>query len=58
MLSLVGDYSVELCGVVLHVGNAEVVSSRLSKKKSGTVSILAVTGKEAFEAYRENKKML
>ena len=55
------DYSVELCGGT-HVGNtSEIGLFKIVKEEgigSGTRRILAVTGKEAFEAYREQEDAL
>lgn len=57
----VGDYSVELCGGT-HVGNtAEIGLFKIVKEEgigSGTRRLLAVTGKEAFLAYRETEDAL
>ena len=57
----IGDYSVELCGGT-HVGNtSEIGLFKIVKEEgigSGTRRILAVTGKEAFEAYREQEDAL
>lgn len=57
----IGDYSVELCGGT-HVGNtSEIGLFKIVKEEgigSGTRRILAVTGKEAFEAYREQEEVL
>ena len=57
----IGDYSVELCGGT-HVGNtSEIGIFKIVKEEgigSGTRRILAVTGKEAFEAYREEEEAL
>ena len=54
----IGDYSIELCGGT-HVGNtSEIGLFKIVKEEgigSGTRRILAVTGKEAFEAYREQE---
>ncbi|GGE25705.1 alanine--tRNA ligase [Streptococcus himalayensis] len=57
----IGDYSVELCGGT-HVANtAEIGIFKIVKEEgigSGTRRILAVTSKEAFEAYREEEEAL
>ena len=57
----IGDYSIELCGDT-HVGNtSEIGLFKIVKEEgigSGTRRILAVTGKEAFEAYREQEDAL
>ena len=57
----IGDYSVELCGGT-HVGNtSEIGLFKIVKEEgigSGTRRILAVTGKEAFEAYRDQEDAL
>ncbi|MBP2620172.1 alanine--tRNA ligase [Streptococcus panodentis] len=57
----IGDYSVELCGGT-HVGNtSEIGIFKIVKEEgigSGTRRILAVTSKEAFEAYREEEEAL
>ena len=57
----IGDYSIELCGGT-HVGNtSEIGLFKIVKEEgigSGTRRILAVTGKEAFEAYREQEDAL
>ncbi|HFI0049214.1 TPA: alanine--tRNA ligase [Streptococcus suis] len=57
----VGDYSVELCGGT-HVGNtAEIGIFKILKEEgigSGTRRIIAVTGREAFLAYRDQEDAL
>ncbi|HFI0150624.1 TPA: alanine--tRNA ligase [Streptococcus suis] len=57
----IGDYSVELCGGT-HVGNtAEIGLFKILKEEgigSGTRRIIAVTGREAFLAYREQEDAL
>ncbi len=57
----IGDYSVELCGGT-HLGNtSEIGLFKIVKEEgigSGTRRILAVTGKQAFEAYRAQEDAL
>ena len=57
----IGDYSIELCGGT-HVANtSEIGLFKIVKEEgigSGTRRILAVTGKEAFEAYRQQEDAL
>ncbi|HEM4056180.1 TPA: alanine--tRNA ligase [Streptococcus suis] len=57
----IGDYSVELCGGT-HVGNtAEIGIFKILKEEgigSGTRRIIAVTGREAFLAYRDQEDAL
>ncbi|HEM5273527.1 TPA: alanine--tRNA ligase [Streptococcus suis] len=57
----IGDYSVELCGGA-HVGNtAEIGIFKILKEEgigSGTRRIIAVTGREAFLAYRDQEDAL
>ncbi|HFU4376651.1 TPA: alanine--tRNA ligase [Streptococcus suis] len=57
----IGDYSIELCGGT-HVGNtAEIGIFKILKEEgigSGTRRIIAVTGREAFLAYRDQEDAL
>ncbi|HFI0353381.1 TPA: alanine--tRNA ligase [Streptococcus suis] len=57
----IGDYSIELCGGI-HVGNtAEIGIFKILKEEgigSGTRRIIAVTGREAFLAYRDQEDAL
>lgn len=58
---VIGDYSVELCGGT-HVSNTSVIGLfKIVKEEgigSGTRRILAVTSKQAFEAYRKEEDAL
>lgn len=57
----IGDYSIELCGGT-HVGNtSEIGIFKIVKEEgigSGTRRILAVTGREAYMAFREEEDAL
>lgn len=57
----IGDYSVELCGGT-HLGNtSEIGLFKIVKEEgigSGTRRILAVTGQQAFEAFRDQEELL
>ena len=57
----IGDYSVELCGGT-HVANtSEIGLFKIIKEEgigSGTRRLLAVTGKEAFKAFRDQEDTL
>ncbi|MGT2883562.1 alanine--tRNA ligase [Streptococcus ferus] len=57
----IGDYSVELCGGTHLANTSEIGLFKIVKEEgigSGTRRILAVTSKEAFEAYREEEEAL
>ena len=57
----IGDYSVELCGGTHLKNTAEIGIFKIIKEEgigSGTRRILAVTGREAFSAYRETEDTL
>ena len=57
----IGDYSIELCGGT-HVGNtSEIGIFKIVKEEgigSGTRRILAMTGREAYMAFREEEEAL
>ena len=57
----IGDYSIELCGGTHMKNTSEIGLFKIIKEEgigSGTRRILAVTSKEAFEAYREEEDVL
>ncbi|MGT2928922.1 alanine--tRNA ligase [Streptococcus dentasini] len=58
---VIGDYSIELCGGT-HLGNtSEIGLFKIVKEEgigSGTRRILALTGQQAFEAFREEEDAL
>lgn len=57
----IGDYSIELCGGTHMKNTSEIGLFKIIKEEgigSGTRRILAVTSKEAFEAYREEEDTL
>lgn len=57
----IGDYSIELCGGTHLKNTSEIGIFKIVKEEgigSGTRRILAVTSKEAFEAYREEEDSL
>ncbi|MGT2887072.1 alanine--tRNA ligase [Streptococcus didelphis] len=57
----IGDYSVELCGGTHLSNSSEIGLFKILKEEgigSGTRRIIAVTGKEAFKAFREQEDAL
>lgn len=57
----IGDYSVELCGGTHLSNTSEIGLFKIVKEEgigSGTRRILAVTGKQAFQAYRKEEDAL
>lgn len=57
----IGDYSIELCGGTHLANTSEIGLFKIIKEEgigSGTRRILAVTGKQAFEAYRSQEDTL
>ena len=57
----IGDYSIELCGGTHIKNTSEIGIFKIVKEEgigSGTRRILAVTSKEAFEAYRQEETAL
>ncbi|ELY5748674.1 alanine--tRNA ligase [Streptococcus iniae] len=57
----IGDYSVELCGGTHLSNTSEIGLFKIVKEEgigSGTRRILAVTGKQAFQAYRKQEDAL
>ena len=57
----IGDYSVELCGGTHLSNTSEIGLFKILKEEgigSGTRRIVAVTGQQAFEAFREQEELL
>ncbi|MFC3931953.1 alanine--tRNA ligase [Streptococcus dentapri] len=58
---VIGDYSIELCGGTHLANTSEIGLFKIIKEEgigSGTRRIVAVTGRQAFEAYREQEDKL
>lgn len=58
---VIGDYSIELCGGTHLANTSEIGLFKIVKEEgigSGTRRILALTGQQAFEAFREEEEAL